>query len=387
MSTEISVLVADTDPVFAAEMSEELSRAGLNMAGACERLDQVASVAARVEPDVVVFGPGLDGYDVVPAARDLFAAFEELGVVVLATRLEAELLHDALAAGIHDVLEVPVAAGQLLSSINRAYSLSRGEAAASKSLEVPAEPCRIVTVFSTKGGVGKTVIATNLAVALARRNARVAIIDLDLQFGDVGVMYQLDPKHTIYSAVELGPNPTRHMVEPLMAKHFTGVRALLAPAEPELADLISPQTIVGVLEALKSSYEYVIVDTPPSFNDHVLAVLDASSVVCLVATMDIPAIKNVKLCVQTMRLLGHQPEHMRLVLNRTERHVGLHPDEIEETIGMKIAVSLPTDKAVPLSINKGVPLIEDAPRSSVSRGIVSFAQTLAAVPAGKVAVG
>lgn len=378
----ISVLVADTDPDFAREVSPELARAGLVLAGNADRLETINDTAARVEPDVVVLGPSFDGYALLPLVSDLFATFEELGVVVVTDRLAGDFLHDALAAGVHDVLEVPVDADQLLNAIARAHDLSHGHAAASKSLQTPSGPCRVFTVFSTKGGVGKTVIATNLAVALARQNARVAVVDLDLQFGDVGVMYQLEPQHTIHNAVELGPEPTRHMIEPLMAKHFTGVHALLAPSEPELADLISPQTVTGVLEALRSAYEYVIIDTPPSFNDHVLAVLDRSDAVCLIATMDIPAIKNVKLCVQTMSLLGYPTDKTRLALNRVERHVGLHADEIEETVGMPISISLPTDRAVPLSINKGVPLVEDAPRSHVTRGILSLAQMLSAVQGG-----
>jgi pilus assembly protein CpaE len=378
----ISVLIADPDPEFSAEVSQELSRAGMILAGACEQPEQVRDLAARVEPGVLLLGPGCDSDSLMPLAQDMLSVFGELGVVVVSAKIVADFLHDALAVGIHDVLEVPVDADQLLNSIRRAHDLARGQAGVTKSLEMPASPCRVITIFSTKGGVGKTVIATNLAVALARQNARVAIIDLDLQFGDVGVMYQLEPSHTIHDAVELGPEPTRHMIEPLLAKHSTGVHALLAPAEPELADLIAPSTVIGVIEALKASHEYVVIDTPPSFNDHVLTVLDRSDAVCLVATMDIPAIKNVKLCVATMRLLGYPAEKTCLVLNRTERHVGLHPDEIEQTVGMKISASLPADRAVPLSINKGVPLVEDAPRSAVSKGIVSLAGRLSAVPGG-----
>ncbi len=388
MADTVNILVADPDPDFAREIAETYRKAGISLAASCGTLASVQETAARVEPDVLVLGPGLDAYEALPLVQDMLATFEELGVVLLTARLTAELLHDALATGAHDILEIPVDDAQLLSSIRHAADLGKGKAAMSKSFETPASPCRILTVFSTKGGVGKTVIATNLATALAQRNARVVLIDLDLQFGDVGVVCQLEPEHTIHDATALGPNPTQHMVEPLLARHFTGFKALLAPAEPQLADLISPQTILGVIEALKSSYEYVIVDTPPSFNDHVLAVLDQSDAVCLVATMDIPAIKNVKLCVQTMNLLGYPHDHAYLILNRTDKKVGLHPNEVEQTVGMPISMSLPNDRAVPLSINKGVPLVEDAPRSPVARGIISLADTLSSVTSrSRLAVG
>ncbi len=379
MSERIKLVVADPDADFAAEISQTYAKAGVEVAGSCESIQTLQDCAARNEPDVLVLGPGLPPYDMLPLIRDLLETFEELGVVILASRLTAEFLHDALASGAHDILEIPVDGDQLLASIRRAHDLAKGKAGMSKSFETPASPCRVLTVFSTKGGVGKTVIATNLATALAQRNARVALIDLDLQFGDIGVVCQLEPEHTIHDAIALGPNPTRHMVEPLLARHFTGFKALLAPAEPALADLISPQTVLGVIEALKAAHEYVIVDTPPSFNDHVLAVLDESDAVCLVATMDIPAIKNVKLCMQTMSLLGYPSDRSYLILNRMDRRVGLHPDEVEQTVGMPISVSLPNDRAVPLSVNKGVPLVEDAPRSPVARGLVSLAETLASL--------
>ncbi|RJQ52323.1 MAG: response regulator [Actinobacteria bacterium] len=384
----VRILVADPDPDFSSEIAEACAPSGVELAASCETLEQVHPIAARVEPDVVLFGPGLADRRLLPLVQDILAAFEELGVVIITSQLTAEFLHDALAAGAQDILEIPVDGSQLLASIRRAHDLSHGKAAMSKKFEAPASPCRVVTVFSTKGGVGKTVIATNLATALANRNARVAIVDLDLQFGDVGVVCQLQPEHTIHDTIELGPDPTRHMIEPLLARHFTGFKALLAPTEPQLADLISPQTILGVLKALEEAYEYVIVDTPPSFNDHVLAVLDRSDDVCLVATLDIPAIKNVKLCVRTMDLLGYPRERTHLILNRTDRRIGLHPEEVEQSVGMQISVSLPSDRAVPLSVNKGVPVVEDAPRSPVARGIVSLAERMSAAGAkSSLAVG
>jgi pilus assembly protein CpaE len=233
---------------------------------------------------------------------------------------------------------------------------------------------RVITVFSAKGGCGKTTISTNLAAAIADNGRRsVCVLDLDLAFGDVAIALQLFPAHTLADAVPIADTLDATAVEALLTQHSPGLTTLVAPVEPGAADIPTP-VVVTVLRILREMFQYVVVDTPPAFTDHVLAAFDESDVLALLATMDIPALKNLKLSLETLDLLNYPRDKWRIVLNRADAKVGLAMSEVEKTLRVPISAEIPSSRDVPASVNRGVPIVLEAPNHPVSTAIKQFAE-------------
>jgi pilus assembly protein CpaE len=237
------------------------------------------------------------------------------------------------------------------------------------------EPGRVISVFSTKGGSGKSVTATNLAVALSRMSDRpVALIDGHLQFGDVSVMLKLQPQHTIVDAVSQIDKLDPAMLQQLMTVHQpTGMMVLPAPLEPTFADQITGEQMVRLVELLKTFVGHVVIDLPAIFNDVVISLLEASDDIILVAGLDIPNIKNVKIGLSTLSLLNIPKEQLHLVLNRADSRVKLDVGEVERTLQIQAVAHVPSDVVVPISVNKGSPVVLSAPRSGVARAFEQLA--------------
>ena len=342
----------------------------------------VASIEALRErltgiPLVAVLGPSCALPDGIIAAEKLIADRPEVGAILIAPELSTELFRQALRAGIRDVLPAPVDTTQLSEAVRRVV-----ETLASSRVPAPqgySEPTgdlgHVITVFSTKGGAGKSVIAANLAVVLARRSERpVVLVDADLQFGDIAVMLKLAPQHTIVDAVGSIDRLDASLLQNLLVKHEpSGVFVLPAPLEPAFADQIGADEMVRIVEMLRTFADFVVVDTPAYFNDVVLGLIEVSDDVLLVAGMDIPNIKNVKIGLQTLRLLNTPMSKLRLVLNRANSKVKLDVGEVERTLQVKADCLIPSDVVVPQSVNKGAPVVLDAPKSGVARAIEQLA--------------
>ena len=192
-------------------------------------------------------------------------------------------------------------------------------------------------MFSAKGGVGKTTISTNLAAALADGGKRsVCIVDLDLALGDVSIVMQLFPVHTIADAVGMEDSLDAQALEGLLTQHSPGLSVLVAPVQPDAKDRIKGELIGRVLRILKERFDVVVVDTPPAFDDVVLQAFDESDLLLLVANLDVPALKSLKITAETLGLLNHPRDRWRLVLNRADMKVGLSPAEVEKTLDLKI---------------------------------------------------
>jgi pilus assembly protein CpaE len=234
--------------------------------------------------------------------------------------------------------------------------------------------------FSTKGGVGKSILATNLAVALATRSTKqVAIVDGDLQFGDVAVLLGIPPTHTTTDAAAAIDQADTALMDSFLATHpATGLRVLPAPVEPSAADSISPEQMLGIVHMLRTMCAFVIVDMPPHFDDVVLALLEEADDVFLVASMDIPSIKNLKVGIQTLGLLSLAGSKLRLVLNRANSKVNLDIADVERAIGLTVQFRVPSDVAVPQAVNRGVPVVLDKPRSASSIALSQIADAFLA---------
>jgi pilus assembly protein CpaE len=327
-------------------------------------------------PLVAVLGPSCANAEGLAAAEKLVSDRPEVGAILIAPELSTDLFRQALRAGIRDVLPAPVDTSQLSEAVRRVVeSLTAARPSGTVGPEIGGELGRVITVFSTKGGAGKSVIAANLAVVLARRSSRpVILVDADLQFGDVAVMLKLAPQHTIVDAVGSIDRLDASLLQNLLVRHEpSGVFVLPAPLEPAFADQIGAEEMVRIVEMLRTFADYVVVDTPAYFNDVVLGLIEVSDEVLLVAGMDIPNIKNVKIGLQTLRLLNTPMSKLRLVLNRANSKVKLDVGEVERTLQVKADCLIPSDVVVPQSVNKGSPVVLDAPKSGVARSIEQLA--------------
>ena len=325
--------------------------------------------------DCVVLGPSVDQQDVFALAEEMRVARPSLGVVMVRRRIDTAILADALRAGVREVVQERDLAG-LSTAVRRQRDIAarlRESIDAGESGAAPTRHGRVVTVFSAKGGCGKTTLATNLAAALADSGkGSVALVDLDLAFGDVAIALQLFPTHTIADAVPLGEDLDGPSLAQLLTSHRSGLQALVAPMEPSAADTIDVPTVTRIIDILRDEFDYVVIDTPPALDDNVLAAFDRSDVVALLATLDIPALKNLKLTLETLELIGYPRERLRVVLNRSDSKVGLALPEVEKTLKAPIVAQIPSSRDVPASTNRGVAIVSDDPKSPVSLAIKKF---------------
>jgi pilus assembly protein CpaE len=383
-SGEVAVAVVDADQTTRSRLAMQLGQGATPF-------ESLEDLAARLSgsPVVVVLGPTYQGDDALGQVEKLLAENREVGAILVTTDLTTQLMQQALRAGIKDVLAAPVDTGQFLEAVSRVADALTPATPTPMAPVVPepdgdGELARVITVFSTKGGAGKSVIASNLAVLLAQRSDKpVVLVDADLQFGDIAVMMKLAPQHTIVDAVSSLDRLDVAMLKSLLAEHEpSGLYVLPAPLEPAFADQIGAAEMVHIVEVLRSFCSFVVLDTPAYFNDVVLGLIEISDDVLLVAGMDIPNIKNVKIGLQTLRLLNTPMEKLRLVLNRANSKVKLDVGEVERTLQVQADALIPSDVVVPQSVNKGTPVVLSAPRSGVTRSLEQLTDLFAPAKGG-----
>ncbi len=333
--------------------------------------------------DTLVLGPAVNDADAFAVADYLRLHRPSLGVILVRNQVTTVLLHEALRAGLRDVLESRETQG-LRTAIKHSANLAAARrdqgpdqsTSTPPSIEQAPRRGRVVTVFSAKGGCGKTTLATNLAAALADRGRReVCIVDLDLAFGDVAIAMQLFPAHTIADAIPLNGAIDSSAVAAMLTHHSAGLSAIVAPTEPSASETIHATLIAHLLDVLRNDFDYIVVDTPAAFDDEVLAALDVSDLIALIVTPDVPALKTLKITLETLIELSYSQDKFRLILNRSDAKVGISHVEVERTAQMSITGFIPSSRDVPSSINRGVPIVQDDPKHPVSLGIRTFAET------------
>lgn len=335
--------------------------------------------ASLAGPTVVVLGPSFAGPEVLEDALRQVVARPSTAAVLVADELTTVLLQRALRAGVSDVVTA-ADPGDVEDAIRRAAAqmVLRAPAPAPPAGSAEAASARLITVFSPKGGSGKSVIACNLGVLLAERSdGLVALIDGDLQFGDVAVMLKLTPQHTIVDAVSAMHRLDAPLIRSLLSTHSSGLLVLAAPREPAFGDQVQASDMHRIVELLRSFCSFVIIDTPTQFSDVALHLIEESDDLVLVAGMDVPSIKNMKIGLQTLKLLGTPSSKLRLVLNRANAKVGLDVGEVEKTLHLRAEILLPSDILVPQSVNKGVPAVIGSPKSAFTKAMSALADQLA----------
>jgi pilus assembly protein CpaE len=264
-----------------------------------------------------------------------------------------------------------------------AVATAQAEAAAATEAE-NAPKAQVVTVFATKGGVGKSLVATNTATALAELGHKVCLVDLDVNNGDVAIMLQATPHRTVDDLVAFKHDIDASAVESILTPHPSGLSIIAAPIHLDVQEKATSEDVGHLLDTLQTMFEFVVVDTSGSFDDFALTALDRSTTIVLVATLDIPALKGLKLATGTLDLLNFERSTWKLVLNRADAKVGLSVDEFESTVGIKADHSLESSREVLASVNRGEPIVRAHPGNANSKALKALAASLVEARAPKV---
>jgi pilus assembly protein CpaE len=245
--------------------------------------------------------------------------------------------------------------------------------------DVPAgnETSRLVCVLGPKGGTGKTLTSTNLAVCLAQRGQRVALIDLDLQFGDVALCLGLPPEKTVYDLAQSPGALDFDKLDSFLSTHSSGVRTLIAPRRPDQASAVGAELLRDVYSILRSTFDWVVVDTPPGFTAEVITSIDSATDVVMVGMLDSLSLKNTKLGLETLELMKYDPDHIYLLLNRAHSRVGISQSDVEAVLGRTPDVFIPSDREIPRTVNEGIPIVVARPQSEPAEAFGRLADLLA----------
>ncbi len=295
--------------------------------------------------------------------------YTQAPVVLVASGEASQLLEEALDADVADVMLLPQLPENVVFAIRKASHTGRNGTVGAAG--------RVLTVFSPKGGTGKTVMSTNLAAAVAKHGGKkTLLLDLDLQFGDAAIMLGIEPDKTIYDLVVAPGELDPEKLAGYTTRHASGVDVLPAPIRPEDAELVTEAKLSRLLEVAKESYEMIVVDTSPFFHGPMLATLDRTDELLLLCGLDVPTIKNVRLSLQTLELLSFPTERIRVVLNRANTNVGMKRGEVEAALEQSVRFEIPSDRAVPLAVNRGNPAVVSDPKADFSRAVRAMAKSL-----------
>lgn len=355
-----------------------------NVPGPCE-VARTAAAARRSldlhpDEDLVVVGTDVTLAEACDLASTERVLRPWLGVVLVRRRVDATVLAEAMRAGVREVvrLDDPTA---LRDGCVRSQQLSEQvrRAAGTAPAALQGHHGKVFTVFSSKGGCGKTTVATNLAISLTLAGRKTCLLDLDLAGGDVCIALQLAPARTISDAFAISGALDESVVAALMTPHPSGLDVIAAPIDPSEAERLPKGLITSLIAILRTSYDSIVIDTPPAFTDFVLEAFDESDLNLLLATMDVPALKNLRMTLETMRMLDCPPERCRVVLNRADANVGLTLGDVEKALGVRVDVQIPSSRDVPASINRGQPIAMDLPKHPVSLVVRQLADSLAGI--------
>ena len=367
--TRIRIYLIGSCDGFAALREQLATHPELDFVGESEHVGQAASVLAGGHLDCVLLATRESSF---PAAE--IAALREhtrAPLIMIASGEAGGMLEQALDADVSDVLLLPQLTHNVVFAIRKAAHVRR-------QTHATAGRGRVLTVFSPKGGTGKTTVATNLAAALAKREGRrTLLLDLDLQFGDASIVLGLEPEKTIYDLVVAPGELDSEKLAGYVTKHPSGIDVLAAPLRPEDAELVTEGKVTSLLEVARGSYEAIVVDTSPFFHGPMLATLDRTDELLVLCGLDVPTLKNVRLAMQTLELLSFPASRVRYIMNRANTNVGLKTREVETALKVKITQELPSDGAVPLSVNRGNPAVLAEPRCDFAKAIGQLAKQIA----------
>jgi len=370
MSAPIKALIALDDGLDRDSIQRFLPpNAEIEFVATVEGLEESWTTLQETAPDLVLVG--CSGY----SDRALFfidGAVKQRSdrpVVVLCEGSPNGFVRRVFEVGADDIVTLPETPEHISFTLQKALARKQGAAFATGVALAP-----MICILGPKGGTGKTLTSCNLGVALAQKGHRVAIVDLDLQFGDVGLSLGLTPERTLYDLAKSGGSLDADKVDGYLTGHSSGVRVLLAPTRPDQATTITVEFLRDVYTALRSTHDYLIVDTAPGFTPEVIASVDSSSDICVVGMLDSLSLKNTKLGLETLELMGYSKDRIRLLLNRADSRVGIASDEVAAILGRNPDITVPSDRDIPRSVNEGTPIVVAADRSEAAKAFRSLAE-------------
>ena len=392
MPEKIRVLVVD-DIADTRENVRKLLQfeADIEVVGTARSGKEAVQLAEELKPDVILMDINMPDMDGITATGLIRQRNPVAQIVFLSVQGDPNYMRRAMQAGAHDFLTKPPMADELISAVRRAGQMAQSER--SRTAQVVASVAatttqptlgsgfvngRVIMVYSPKGGTGVTTLATNLAITLHNDETRAALVDGNLQFGDVSVFLNEQGKNTILDLAPRADELDLDVIDGVLLKHAaSGIRVLAAPAKPEHADHVSAEQFGKLVKYLRQVYAYVVVDTAHILNDVTLAALDVSDVVVLVCTQDIPAIKNVRLFLDLLATIGVQRERLCLVMNKYDKRISITPEKISENLKQPVVGVIPLEEAVVIpSVNRGIPFMIDNKTKPVARSVFALAEAI-----------
>jgi pilus assembly protein CpaE len=351
-----------------AQESVALARPAGDLGDAWDALDEAGC-------DLLIVGCGGEGEHALSFVAATVKEHPQLPIVVAYQGTANGFVSAAFEAGADDVLMLPAGpadgppSSEVLFTLQKAVARRNGAPSASAERH-----SRTICVLGPKGGIGKTVIASNLAVALASDGAKVALVDLNLQFGDLALMLGLEPERTIYDLATSGGALDAEKLNAFLKRHESGARVLMAPTRPDQSTSVTTEFLSRVYSLLRAMHDYVVIDTPPGFTPEVIASIDGASDVCLVATLDVLSLKGAKVGLETLQLMGYDLARLRLVLNRADSRVGLTQEDVATIVGKTPDVLVPSHRDITRSVNEAESIVTATPRSEAARAFKKLAR-------------
>jgi pilus assembly protein CpaE len=352
---------------------------------------EAVALAKQLRPDVILMDINMPDMDGIAATEAIMTQDPTVQVIIMSVQGETDYLRRAMLAGAREFLTKPISADDLYKSIRHVHKLAStrprvanvatGGGSASAVVGDNGAEGQIIAVFSPKGGVGTSVVAANLAVAIRQQtNKKVALVDANVIFGDLTVILNLRSDKTIIELAQRVDELDRELLNDVLATHTSQIKVLLAPPDPQRGELVSSDHIRTILEAMRREFDYIVVDTPASFQDRSLAVLDMATRIVTLMTLELHCIRNIKLFLEVADLLEYPHEKVMLVLNKASNRPGIKADDVEKNIQRKISMQIgDATQDMIFSINQGVPLMIGKPTHQVARDIGALAREVTAV--------
>lgn len=382
--TQVNVLVVDD----IANTREDIKRLlyfedDITVIGEAADGEEAINMALNLKPDIILMDINMPKLDGIQATEMICNSCPESSIIIVSIQGEQEYLRRAMAAGAREFLVKPFSSNELADTIRRVHEASkkRVNLAGSQgqaSPRIKLQKGKIITLFCSKGGVGKTILASNLAIALAQETKKkVVLVDLDLQGGDIGIMLNITAKGTLAELAQENDSLDLALIDSYLVPHLSGTKILPAPASPEQAELVTLQRVEELLQILQENFDYIVIDTSPIFNDITLAALDAASHILVLLTQDLPCVKHVKTNLDILSTLG-QNDKVKLIINCAGLEGGIKIADLEKSLSYSAYSVIPGDeKVVRSAINKGLPVVLTQANSKVSEAIIALASKLA----------
>ncbi|MEX2546506.1 MAG: response regulator [Chloroflexota bacterium] len=360
------------------------------VAGSVGSGEEALKLASEKPVDILLLDINMPGMDGIATAEQLAVRAPSASIIMMSVQGEPDYLRRAMLAGAREFLVKPFSSDELSASIRQVHQRERHKfdrmngstpAPQNGAHSEPARhgPGQVVTFFAPKGGVGRTTLAVNFAVAAKTElNKKVVLVDGGLQFGDVGVLLNLNPKnHTIADVAREMASGDLETLDATLVEHSSGLRVLMAPPSPEMAELITPDHIAKIIGALRQTHDLVVVDSTSLLQDATLAFFDQSDVILTVLTLEITNIKNIRQFLALADQLGYADDKVQLVLNRADSGYGIRLQDVESSIGRKISHSVVSDgRTVVFALNRGVPFVVAARQTRVSEDVAQMARSV-----------